>query len=345
MTPSNFFSTAGMEGQQSVEYWRHVMAEVYFRLDIQSAHADRLRAELLCWKSDVLRISNCKADVYRIIRRREAAKGDKTEGFIFAFPTRHPVRFEQRGREGLALPGSVYILNTAEPFVVDQPDAWEGITLQIDRERLAGRIAGIDDLCASVDFSSPLLVPTITTLGEQVLKLQPSEHSARIEECIIDLLCLMIECRDQRDNGALLRETLGRIGMINPHEVGAASAAASSAQPGWAAKAAEERAAVFERESAFGREIDRDIANAARRIAALSTREREVLDRLLEGRPNKWIAYDLGISVRTVEIHRARMMKRLRARRLAEVIRLGVMARLKASSTRSNCSGQPDFQT
>jgi AraC-like DNA-binding protein len=209
MTPSNFFSTAGMEGQQSVEYWRHVMAEVYFRVDIQSARADRLRAELLCWKSDVLRISNCKADVYRIIRRREAAKGDKTEGFIFAFPTRHPVRFEQRGREGLALPGSVYILNTAEPFVVDQPDAWEGITLQIDRERLAGRIAGIDDLCASVDFSSPLLVPTITTLGEQVLKLQPSEHSARIEECIIDLLCLMIECCDQRDNGALFRETLG----------------------------------------------------------------------------------------------------------------------------------------
>jgi AraC-like DNA-binding protein len=42
-----------------------------------------------------------------------------------------------------------------------------------------------------------------------VLKLQPSEHSARIEDCIIDLLCLMIECRDQRDNGALIRETLG----------------------------------------------------------------------------------------------------------------------------------------
>ena len=43
-----------------------------------------------------------------------------------------------------------------------------------------------------------------------------------------------------------------------------------------------------------------DIADATRRIATLSPREREVLDGLLAGRPNKLIAYDLGISVRTV---------------------------------------------
>src|SRR5437879_5618047 len=49
------------------------------------------------------------------------------------------------------------------------------------------------------------------------------------------------------------------------------------------------------------------------------------------GRPNKLIAYDLGISVRTVEVHRARMMERLGVRQLAEAIRLGVMARLDAS--------------
>jgi two-component system response regulator FixJ len=84
-------------------------------------------------------------------------------------------------------------------------------------------------------------------------------------------------------------------------------------------------------EAAFRREIDLDIADAVRRIATLSTREREVLDGLLAGRPNKIIAYNLGISVRTVEVHRARMMERLGLRQLAEVIRLGVMARLNAS--------------
>jgi two-component system response regulator FixJ len=90
-------------------------------------------------------------------------------------------------------------------------------------------------------------------------------------------------------------------------------------------------------EMAFGkgtfsdRDRDRDIADAARRVATLSPREREVLEGLLAGRPNKLIAYHLGISVRTVEVHRARMMERLGVRQLAEVIRLGVIARLSTS--------------
>jgi AraC-like DNA-binding protein len=209
MAQSHFFSTAGIEGQKSIEAWRQAMAEVYFRLDVQSAHADRLRCEVRAWQSDVLGVSSRKTDAHRLIRRREAAKADKAEDFVFQFPTRHARRFEQRGREGLALPGSVFILNAAEPYVVDAPDASEVITLKIDRERLAGRIARIDDLCASAAFTNPLLVPAITTLCEQVLKLQPAEHSARIEDCVIDLLCLMIECRDQGDNGALIRERLG----------------------------------------------------------------------------------------------------------------------------------------
>ncbi|WP_404979451.1 MULTISPECIES: response regulator transcription factor [Bradyrhizobium] len=74
-----------------------------------------------------------------------------------------------------------------------------------------------------------------------------------------------------------------------------------------------------------------DLADAVRRVAALSKREREVLDGLLAGRANKLIAYDLGISVRTVEVHRARMMERLGLRQLSEVIRVGVMARLSVS--------------
>jgi two-component system, LuxR family, response regulator FixJ len=73
---------------------------------------------------------------------------------------------------------------------------------------------------------------------------------------------------------------------------------------------------------------DRDVADAVRRVASLSPRERDVLDGLMAGRPNKLIAYDLGLSVRTVEVHRARMMDRLGVRQLSEAIRLGVIARL-----------------
>jgi two-component system response regulator FixJ len=73
---------------------------------------------------------------------------------------------------------------------------------------------------------------------------------------------------------------------------------------------------------------EREAADAATRIAALSPREREVLEALVAGHPNKVIAFDLGISVRTVEVHRARMMERLGVRQLAEAIRLAVTARL-----------------
>ena len=73
---------------------------------------------------------------------------------------------------------------------------------------------------------------------------------------------------------------------------------------------------------------DRDAERAAQRIATLSPREREVLDGLLAGRPNKVIAFDLNISVRTVEVHRARMMGRLGTKQFADAIRLAMMAKL-----------------
>jgi two-component system, LuxR family, response regulator FixJ len=73
---------------------------------------------------------------------------------------------------------------------------------------------------------------------------------------------------------------------------------------------------------------DREAAEAAQRIGALSPRERQVLDGLVAGRPNKVIARDLGISVRTVEVHRARMLERLGIRRASQAIRLAVLATL-----------------
>jgi two-component system response regulator FixJ len=77
---------------------------------------------------------------------------------------------------------------------------------------------------------------------------------------------------------------------------------------------------------------DREAAEAAEQIGGLSRRERQVLDALSAGRPNKVVAYDLGISVRTVEVHRARMLERLGVRSLAEAIRLAVLATLAPAS-------------
>ncbi len=70
-------------------------------------------------------------------------------------------------------------------------------------------------------------------------------------------------------------------------------------------------------------------AAAAARLALLSPREREVLEGLLAGLPNKSIAYDLAISPRTVEIHRARVMDKMGARSLSELIRLALAAGIR----------------
>ena len=62
--------------------------------------------------------------------------------------------------------------------------------------------------------------------------------------------------------------------------------------------------------------------DAAVRLQVLTEREREVLEGLAQGLPNKTIAYDLGISPRTVEIHRANLMTKLDVRSLSEALRL-----------------------
>lgn len=67
---------------------------------------------------------------------------------------------------------------------------------------------------------------------------------------------------------------------------------------------------------------------AADQIARLTQRESQVLKGLMRGSPNKVIAFELGISVRTVEVHRARMMGRLGVKQLGAAVRIAVMAQL-----------------
>jgi two-component system, LuxR family, response regulator FixJ len=84
------------------------------------------------------------------------------------------------------------------------------------------------------------------------------------------------------------------------------------------------RSALRHQEGEKKRDTER--AEIDSKIAALSNRERDVLAGLVAGRANKQIAYDLGISPRTVEIYRANLMNKMQAGSLSELVRMALVA-------------------
>jgi two-component system, LuxR family, response regulator FixJ len=89
--------------------------------------------------------------------------------------------------------------------------------------------------------------------------------------------------------------------------------------------------------SALSREADTgkrkaDLAAIQDKLAALSNRERQVLEGLVAGSANKNIAFDLGISPRTVEIYRANLMTKMAANSLSDLVRMAMTAGIMAST-------------
>jgi two-component system response regulator FixJ len=85
--------------------------------------------------------------------------------------------------------------------------------------------------------------------------------------------------------------------------------------------------------------LDRDQKRQAERseiegrLATLSNRERDVLEGLVAGHANKQIAYDLGISPRTIEIYRANLMTKMQADSLSDLVRMALVAGILAPDT------------
>jgi FixJ family two-component response regulator len=89
-------------------------------------------------------------------------------------------------------------------------------------------------------------------------------------------------------------------------------------------------------QSAFekGRALRKDRAGTAeveRRLATLTPREREVLEHIVSGKRNKQVAGELGTVEKTVKVHRARVMEKMQARSLAELVRLAERAGIRGT--------------
>lgn len=152
--------------------------------------------------------------------------------------------------------------------------------------------------------------------------------------------CILLDVRMPEMDGIEVQAELGKRGVRLPvivltghGDVGTAVAAMKGGAIDFLEKPFDRDALLEALERGFERIEEGDAAvatqaDAERRIAALSPREQDVLRGLVRGHPNKTIAYDLGISPRTVEVHRANAMAKLEARSLSEALRLAFAAGL-----------------
>lgn len=152
--------------------------------------------------------------------------------------------------------------------------------------------------------------------------------------------CILLDVRMPEMDGLEVQQVLSERGVAMPVVVltghGDISIAVRAMKAGavdFIEKPFEKAVLLSAIESAFERLDDVEgragrAADAAVLVAGLTAREQDVLKGLAHGLPNKTIAYDLGISPRTVEVHRANLMTKLNVRSLSEALRIAFAAGL-----------------
>ncbi|QDX27426.1 response regulator transcription factor [Sphingomonas suaedae] len=156
--------------------------------------------------------------------------------------------------------------------------------------------------------------------------------------------CILLDIRMPDKDGLEVQRDLNAMGvdmpvvMLTGHgDVAAAVQAMKEGAVDFLEKPSDKADLLRAIEAAFVRIERSDQRDAAAhqaqvRIAALTPREREVLEGLAQGLPNKTIAYDLGISPRTVEVHRANVMSKLDVPSFPDALRIAFAAGLGKSA-------------
>lgn len=152
--------------------------------------------------------------------------------------------------------------------------------------------------------------------------------------------CVLLDVRMPEMDGLEVQSTMAERGINMPVIVLTGHGDVSTAVQAMKAGAVEFLEKPFEKaallgalERAFARleqNYTRELEEreARTRIASLTPREREILEGLAKGYPNKTIAYDLGCSSRTVEVHRASLMQKLDVHSLSDLLRIAIAAGL-----------------
>lgn len=156
----------------------------------------------------------------------------------------------------------------------------------------------------------------------------------------LDPGCILLDIRMPGRDGLEVQQELNERGVIFPVVIMTGHGDIDMAVKAMKAGASDfiekpfERAALLDALEQAGHRLTNDDRRHARRDQALvllnglTRRERDVLDGLVKGHPNKTIGYDLEISPRTVEIHRANLMQKLEVRTLSDLLRIAFAAGL-----------------
>lgn len=146
--------------------------------------------------------------------------------------------------------------------------------------------------------------------------------------------CLLLDLRMPRRSGLELQRVMGERGiglpvvMITAHgDISAARAAFKSGAVDFLEKPLDGQQLLGAVQAALERDREnrrsaQQSAEVSRQLARLTEREREVLEHVVAGRHNREIAVELGISARTVEAHKARLMAKLGVERVPDLVRL-----------------------
>lgn len=152
--------------------------------------------------------------------------------------------------------------------------------------------------------------------------------------------CILLDVRMPEIDGLEVQRALGERGVTMPvvimtghGDISIAIRAMKAGAVDFLEKPFEKAALIAALEESFQRiadatDVSARAADAEKILGVLTSRERDVLEGLAKGLPNKTIAYDLGISPRTVEVHRANVMTKLDVRSLSDALRIAFAAGL-----------------
>jgi two-component system response regulator FixJ len=200
----------------------------------------------------------------------------------------------------------------------------------------AGRIVHLVDDDGSVRRSVSFM---LRTSGYQVKTYESGVEFVR-EAKAAEPGCILLDVRMPEMDGLEVQRRLGELGVLLPVIVMTAHGDVNVSVQAMKAGAIDFIEKPFEKavllgalEDGFARLEQSGRRNAraeeaGARLRALTPREMDVMRGLVRGHPNKTIAYDLGISARTVEIHRANLMTKLGVASLSEALRIAFAAGL-----------------